>query len=60
MLDDALKQNRIARRERERLRPYLAEAIAREIGDPYSIYERGLQELREQVGLDLEFLTYEQ
>lgn len=60
LLDDALKQNHIAKREREQLRPYLAEAIAREIGDPYSAYEQGLQKLREQVGLDLEFLTYEQ
>lgn len=60
LLEDALKQNRIAKREREWLRPYLAEAIAKEIGDLYSAYEQGLEKLAEQVGQNLEMLTYEQ
>lgn len=60
LLDNALQHNRIGRAERERLRPYLAEAIAREIGDPYSAYEQGLEKLAERVGQNSELLTYEQ
>lgn len=60
LLDNALQNNRIGRAERERLRPYLAEAIAREIGDLYSAYEQGLEKLAERVGQSLELLAYEQ
>lgn len=55
-----MQNNRIGRAERERLRPYLAEAIAREIGDLYSAYEQGLEKLAERVGQSLELLAYEQ
>jgi hypothetical protein len=60
LLDDALKQNRIARDERERLRPLMAEAIAGELTDLYSPYERGLEKLKELVAPNLELATYEQ
>jgi hypothetical protein len=60
LLDDALRQNRIPRQEREQLRPLLSEAIAKKVGDLYSVYEQGLEKLTGQVGPNLELLTYEQ
>ncbi|MBK7919062.1 MAG: hypothetical protein IPJ94_22930 [Chloroflexi bacterium] len=60
LLDDALRQNHISRREQERLRPLLAETIAQEIGDPFSAYEMGLEKLIERAGQNLDLLTYEQ
>lgn len=60
LLEDALKQNHVVRSEREKLRPYLAETIAKEIGDTFSAYELGLRKLGEKVGLMSELLIYEQ
>ena len=60
LIDKALKEQQIGKSERARLRPYLTEAVAREIGDPYTPYERGLAKLTEQIGHNLELLTYEQ
>ncbi len=60
LIDKALKEQQIGKSERARLRPYLAEAVAKEIGDPYTPYERGLAKLTEQIGPNLELLAYEQ
>lgn len=60
VVEDALKENQIPRQQRNKLRPYLTETIAKEIGDPYSAYEMGLEKLVQQVGPILELLTYEQ
>lgn len=60
VVENALRKNQVPRQQRDKLRPYLTEAIAKEMGDPYSGYEIGLKKLVHQVGQILELLTYEQ
>lgn len=60
LLEEAIRATPISSQQSGRVQFVLDEVVRMELGDVYTPYEIGLKHLREEIGVNLELLTYEQ